>query len=94
MFTHTVLDYTHRAPQPHPQRARDPGRVIPKSATLFGQNPWTAVFVFGLVGIQLAVAYFASQTRVDLGRCWRRTRFGAFVNHGAVRAEPRVARTT
>ena len=98
MSTAAVLDYTHsELPQPHPQRARDILARHPEVRTLFGRNPWTAVFVFVLVGIQLAVAYFASQ----IGWIWVALlayALGAFVNHALFvlnhesRAQPDPAR--
>jgi sphingolipid delta-4 desaturase len=77
-----VLDYTHsQLPQPHPQRARDIMQRHPEVRTLFGRNPWTAVFVFLLVGIQVGAAYLASS---QLGWIWVAVlayALGAFVNH-------------
>jgi sphingolipid delta-4 desaturase len=81
LSTAAVLDYTHSEhPQPHPQRAREILARHPEVRTLFGRNPWTAVFVFVLVGIQLAVAYFASQ----IGWIWVALlayALGAYINH-------------
>ena len=81
MSTSAVLDYTHSdVPQPHPQRARDILSRHPEVRTLFGRNPWTVIFVVLFVGVQVTVAYLASQ----IGWIWVALlayAFGAFVNH-------------
>jgi sphingolipid delta-4 desaturase len=43
-------------PQDHPARAREILARHPEVRRLFGRNPWTALFVVGLVAAQLCVA--------------------------------------
>ena len=52
------LEFAHTdAPQDHPQRARDILARHPEVRELFGRNAFSALFVFGLVAIQLAAAF-------------------------------------
>jgi sphingolipid 4-desaturase/C4-monooxygenase len=69
------------APQDHPQRARDILALHPEVRALFGRNPWSSLFVLGLVAIQLAAAFLLR----DAWWLWvvvAAYAFGAFVNHG------------
>lgn len=73
-FSHTD------APQDHPQRARAILASHPEVRELFGKNAWSALFVFGLVAMQLAAAFLLR----DAWWVWVVVvayAFGAFANH-------------
>lgn len=69
------------APQPHPARARAILVRHPEVRRLFGRNGWSALFVLGLVVVQLGIAYLVR----DASWLWIPVAaygVGAFLSHG------------
>lgn len=52
------MDFLHTdLPQDHPRRAREILADHPEVRELFGRNAWTALIVFGVVALQLVLAF-------------------------------------
>ena len=68
---------------PHPERMRAILRAHPEVRQLFGRNPFTAVIMLAVLGIQTALAFVMG--RLGLGYWWLSLIvafvFGAFMNH-------------
>jgi sphingolipid delta-4 desaturase len=45
-------------PEPHRSRSLDMLRRHPEVRRLFGRNPWTALYIFSIVALQVALAFF------------------------------------
>ncbi|MEL6866769.1 MAG: fatty acid desaturase [Bacteroidota bacterium] len=71
------------APHPHMTRCKEIMKKHPEIAQLMGRNPYTAVILFGLVGLQFSIAYWMGSLGFSywwlallLAYC-----VGAFANH-------------
>jgi sphingolipid delta-4 desaturase len=71
-----VVDY----PEPHLERTRQLLKAHPEVRSLFGHTRYTAIFVFAIVAVQVAVGWAlrASPWWVILPAAWL---FGAFADH-------------
>ena len=67
-------------PQPHPARTKAILRAHPEVRRLFGPNPWSALVIAVVVGVQMALAFVLRDRSWwwVLGTAWV---FGAFANH-------------
>lgn len=68
-------------PEPHVQRTREIIRAHPEIRKLFGPTPVTAVYVFGLVAVQILMAHYVKDAPWWLVLIAAYL-FGAFVCHG------------
>jgi sphingolipid delta-4 desaturase len=75
--------YVSAADQPHPARTLAILKAHPEIRQLIGRNPWTAMIMLGVVGLQVAIAF--SMGRLGLDYWWAALLaaygIGAFANH-------------
>ena len=50
--------YYSDLPEPHIQRTKDMIKKYPEIKTLMGRNPYTFLFILGVVGLQVIIAWF------------------------------------
>tara|TARA_R110000868_G_scaffold163614_14_gene395905 strand:+ start:1623 stop:2567 length:945 start_codon:yes stop_codon:yes gene_type:complete len=75
-------DYTHvEHEQIHKLRARQILKAHPEVRTLLGPNPWSALIIFGLVALQLFIAYWLIDQPWWLALITAYG-IGAFISHG------------